>query len=441
MSDFVDQLFSDPAPASDGAGTVTAPAFAPATPQVSQSSALQQPAGFQQSQQPAPAEDLSSPDAWALPPAQGEQQYAAPEVPPAQQSGQEAPVAPPVPDTAAAGLPQGLQTYVETYGAENVQALADMAFGLLGIGEIPQGVTPQAHFLDQIYQFDQRAYSQLVSEIVRSHEADFVGRFRDRVLQEAGLPTSQEELQQLRDYARYGSQYVADEESRAFLNQIPQNLQATFQRQSQPYREYLVSQVSGGYMRPEVAVEMLQRAENDFMRDQREQQAQKQHEQQQQQQIEIQAHQNANRALAEQRDRIIEQKAKADNLHPEIVRDIYARAGQELEEFANAAMYNYAKTKEEYEIGLAAINGYQALVEAQKTGSQLAVKQAMNSLRILAEQRYAHHLQVRRHRAQSAPPPQSASQQQPAPTRQLQSDAPRPYALPNGQNLVEALFQ
>ena len=230
-------------------------------------------------------------------------------------------------------------------------------------------------------------------------------------------------------------------EARTFLNQVPQNLQATFQRQSQAYRDYLVSQVAGGYMRPEVAIEALQEREANHQRDLRDQEATRQYEQQQQQQIETRAHQSANQALYEQRERIIEQKAKADNLHPEIVRDIYARAGQELEEYANAALYGYAKTQQEYEIGVAAIRGYQALVEAQKTGSQLAVKQAMNSLRILAEQRYSHHLQTRRSRATAQAKPANPAPGAPQLPAQMAPAQPRSgYQLPNGQNLTEALF-
>ncbi|HMY71184.1 MAG TPA: hypothetical protein PLQ88_05085 [Blastocatellia bacterium] len=424
MDSFADQLFADTAPAVDSSSAPAAPAPAP----------VSSPAPFTP---PAPATEPPL-DSWELPPAEEQQQQQQSEPLITEAPAAEAPVAP---VEVSPALPGQLGTYIETYGAENVEALTNMAFGLMGIGEIPEGKSPQAHFLDQIYAFDQRAYSQLVGEIVRSHEADFVGRFRERVLQEAGLPTSAEELQQLRDYARYGSQYVADEEARTFLNQVPQNLQATFQRQSQAYRDYLVSQVAGGYMRPEVAIEALQEREANHQRDLRDQEATRQYEQQQQQQIETRAHQSANQALYEQRERIIEQKAKADNLHPEIVRDIYARAGQELEEYANAALYGYAKTQQEYEIGVAAIRGYQALVEAQKTGSQLAVKQAMNSLRILAEQRYSHHLQTRRSRATAQAKPANPAPGAPQLPAQMAPAQPRSgYQLPNGQNLTEALF-
>lgn len=424
MDSFADQLFSDSAPVSDSS---TAPA--PTAP-VSTSN----PAPFTP---PATATDAPPLDSWGVSPVEGRQQQrpAAPiaEPPPAE--------APAAPVEAAPALPGQLGTYIETYGAENVEALTNMAFGLMGIGEIPEGVSPQAHFLDQIYAFDQRAYSQLVGEIVRSHEADFVGRFRERVLQEAGLPTGAEELQQLRDYARYGSQYIADEEARTFLNQVPQNLQATFQRQSPAFREYLVSQVAGGYMRPEVAIEALAEREANYQRDLRDQEAVREREQQQQQQIETRAHQSANQLLHKQREQIIEQKAKADNLHPEIVRDIYARAGQELEEYANAALYGYAQTQQEYELGVAAIRGYQALVEAHKTGSQLAVKQALNGLRILAEQRYSHHLQARRSRATAQAAPTSPAPGAPQLPPQMEPAQSRAgYQLPNGQNLAEALF-
>jgi len=319
-----------------------------------------------------------------------------------------------------------------------------MAFNLLGIGEIPQGVNPQAYALDQLYAFDPQAYNNLVTEIERAHKDQFVSRFRDQILSAEGLPTTKEELAALRDYQRYGSRYVSDDEAKGFLGQIPQNLQSTFQRQSEAYRQWLIEQVAGKTMNPELAIEELQRREKDYLRDQAEEQAKTEAQQQREQQVTQRAHQQANLTLAQQRDQVIEQKAKADNVHPEIVRDIYARASAELEEFANAAMYGYAKSKEEFDLGQSAIKGYQALVEAQKSGSPLQIKQALNSLRILAEQRYAVHLQARRQRAtaQAAPAPAQQQQQQQQ-QRQLEGaeQQRQGYRLPNGQDLVEELFR
>lgn len=430
-SSITDQLFSDPAPAAPSTD-YSAPAAPALTPPLPIPASPQPPAATQ---------DLSTPDAWQLPP-DPSQPSAVPPAAEAQAPPAAPPAAPVVSDAATLALPPVINSYVEQYGAESTQQLTDMAFNLFGIGQIPEGVAPQTHFLDQLYAFDEAAYDRLVAEVERSHRDQFAARFRDQILAAEGLPTTKEELAALRDYQRYGSRYVSDDEAKGFLGQIPQNLQSTFQRQSEAYRQWLIEQVAGKTMNPELAIEELQRREKDYQRDQAEDQAKTQAQHQREEQVTQRAHQQANQTLAQQRDQIIEQKAKADNIHPEIVRDIYARAGSELEEFANAAMYGYAKNKEEFDLGQAAIKGYQALVEAQKTGSPLQVKQALNGLRILAEQRYAVHLQARRQRAQQqgAQPAPAQQQQQP---RQLEGieQQRQGYRLPNGQDLVEELFR
>lgn len=379
-------------------------------------------------------------ETWELPAEPEAQQQAAPQIPPAAEPVTEPPVAEaPV----APGLPTGLQTYIETYGAENVDALTSMAFGLMGIGEIPEGKTPQAHFLDQIYGFDERAYNALVREVVQFHRDDLVRTLREDVLRAEGLPVTAEELTGLRDYARFGHQYVADEAGRQFLQQIPAELQGAFQRLSQVRRDWMVNQVTDGYMPKEVAIEDLKRAEDDYQRDLKQQQGNQEKLAQAERQVEQRAYQQTEQLLSEQKEAIIQAKAKADNLHPEIVRDIYARAGQELEQLANAALYGYSKNEQEHALGVRAIRSYQALVEANKTGSSLAVKQALNDLRLLAEQQYSVHLQQRRQRASQPPPTNGAPLQQQPQTRVLepeQSARPGSMRLPNGQELVEVLF-
>lgn len=385
-------------------------------------------------------------DSWELPPAQAEQsqQQAQPPVAPPVEQQQSPAEPPPVEAPPAPVLATGLNAYVETYGAENVQALTDMAFGLMGIGEIPEGVTPQAHFLDQIYAFDSRAYDALVREVVQAHQPELVRNLRESVLRAEGLPTTAEELASLRDYARYGNQYVADETGRQFLQKIPQELQGAFQRMSQVRRDWMINQVTDGYMPEAVAIEDLQRAEADHQRGLRETEAAQRASAAQSQQIEQRAYQETERLLTDQYERIIESKAKADNIHPEIVRDIYARAGQELERLANAALYGYAKNEQEQALGLRAVRGYQALVEANKSGSQLAIKQALNDLRLLAEQQYSVHLQARRQRVQA--PPSNGGQQQQAQGQQTrvieqeQSARNGGMQLPNGQTITDALF-
>lgn len=400
------------------------------------------------SQQPAAAEP--SLDTWELPPAQdAQQQQAQPPVAPPVDPGVEPP--PAVEASVAPALPTGLQAYVETYGAENVSALTDMAFGLMGIGEIPEGRTPQGHFLDQIYQFDTRAYDALVKEVVRSHEGELVKNLRESVLRAEGLPTTPEELAGLRDFARYGHQYVNDEAGRQFLQQIPQELQGAFGRMTEVRRNWMVGQVADGYMPKEVAIEDLQRAENDYQRGLADQEKIRLDDERQSQQVVQRAYQQTEQQLSAQYDQIIEARAKADNIHPEIVRDIYARAAQELERFANAALHNYATNEQERVLGVRAIRGYQALVEANKTGSPFAIKQAMNELRILAEQQYSVHLQARRQRVQQAQPGNGGQQQQQQQQHGQQQQQTRVIEqeqrarnggmqLPNGQTITDALF-
>jgi hypothetical protein len=433
MDGIVDQLFSD-APVASGSEPVSSPTppvapIAPVAPAAPAAPAT-------------PAVDpLEREFAVAAPPS-GELEKApvAPASEAEVQPQEPLPVA--TPETPSA-LTDVLQGYVSSFGADNVQTLASLSLNLLGIGEVPEGATPQGHFLDQVYRLDQRAYGALVEEIVNSHESQLVQRLRDQVLTSVGLPTTNEALANLRDLGRYGSQYATDQDVQSLLKQVPQELHSTFDRLSSARRNWLVQQVADGYMPTEVAIEDLQKEEREYQRSQADARQETEAQQRREAAVTAQAYARADESLEQQRSMIIEQRAKADNLSPLVVESIYAIAGQEIERYAQAAMYGYSKNEAERQLGISAIQKYQTLVEAQRVGNPLAIKQALNDLRILAETRYSHHLALRR----QAAVPQSKNNNtvpatQPQPVRNLTPELPQTpsYRLPNGQQMVDALF-
>src|SRR5262245_37625876 len=388
---------------------------------------------------PAPAPAPASAESPAQPPQPPGAGMVNPYVPPAQppQNLQTAAAAAPALDTGQppqGDQPQIPQEYMQAHewrgqiekeaqalgGLDNVPMALKWSRMLFGLETPPEGVSPAAHFMDELWQHDRHVYREVLKEIANEHSARLIPHLEDAVLTHHKIP--KDRLPEIQDFLRYGNVSASEAAHREFVGLLKPELQPIFAKLKPAQQNFYVDQVDRGYMSLEFAEQEI--AEKGLL-------------------------QAIDGERAQAKDREAEATKLADERRAKEV--AFAEIGRYQEAFVSAYVAKHGIAPEDVLEKVAFVAGtlddaasenerhpakiaYDDLLDAAASGNPLRIKAAMNRLRVVFEEAFENYMASR---SGKAPAPASGHQPpgQPPPSRQPQFEPDKPNAGEDWSNV------
>lgn len=280
-------------------------------------------------------------------------------------------------------------------GLDNVPMALKWTRTLFGLEPPPDGVSPAAHFMNELWHADRQVYLAMLGAVANEHADRLLDHLDDRFFAKHEIP--KDRLGDIKDFLRYGRVSATDAAQREFVSLLKPELQTIFARLKPAQQAFYVDQVDRGIMSLEFAEQEI--AEKGILQliDGERSQAKEREAEAANLAAEQRARDRANQEIARYENVYVEAQARKHGVDAEIVRDWVARAAAELDLAAQMDPQHPAK------------KAWDNLQEACASGNEMRIKPAMNQLQILVE-RQVDDLLARRSGKAPAPAPTNGHQ-------------------------------
>jgi hypothetical protein len=296
-------------------------------------------------------------------------------------------------------------------GLENVPMALKWARTLFGLEAPPEGVSPTAHFLNELWHADRQVYRALLGAVANEHAGRLLEHLDDRFFAHHEIP--KDRLGDIKDFLRYGPASASEEARREFVNLLRPESRDTFARLKPAQQAFYVEQVDRGYMTLEFAENEISEKGILLAIDGERSQAKEREAAAAKLTEERRAKDVAFAEIGKYQDVFVSAYAAKHGIAPEDVLEKVAFVAGTLDE---AAMEN-----ERHPAKIA----YDDLIEASGSGNPMRIRAAMNRLQVVFEEAFNAYMASRSGRAPAPPNGHQPAQPPGQPTSLRQPQQPQ----------------
>src|SRR5262245_45211921 len=136
-------------------------------------------------------------------------------------------------------------------GLDNVPMALKWSRMLFGLETTPEGVSPSAHFMNELWNADRQVYRAMLGAVANEHADRRLEHLEDRFFAHHEIP--KDRLADIKDFLKYGRVSATEAAHREFVGLLKPELQAIFARLKPVQQAFYVDQVDRGIMSLEFA--------------------------------------------------------------------------------------------------------------------------------------------------------------------------------------------
>jgi hypothetical protein len=300
-------------------------------------------------------------------------------------------------------------------GLDNVPMALKWSRMLFGLDQVPDGVQPAAHFLNELWRVDKQVYQGVLGAVANEHADRLLDHMEDRFFAKHGIP--KDRLPEVKDFLRYGSLSPSETAHREFVGLLKPETQAIFARLKPAQRNFFVDQVDRGYMTLDFAEQEIGEKGILLAIDAERAEARQREADAARFESDHRARQVANEEIGRYEKTFVEAQARKHGIAPEDIYEKVAYVAGTLDSAASADERHPAKI------------AWDDLIEAAGSSNPLRIKAAMSRMQVVFEAAFDEYMGKRGKGAVPAPAPaQPPNPSQPSSLRQPQFEPDKPNA-------------